>query len=474
MATYSIAVTDDIQIVAAANLEDMTTYVLLEHEDWFEPEIAFIRALLHPGVRAYDIGANHGIYALGMAARLSSTGHVWAFEPTAKPLAMLRQSIALNGFADRVTVMPVALSDHAGTARMGSSALSETNSLRHTGGETEEVRLETLDRVWADQGEPEIDFIKLDAEGEEENILAGGARFLTVNSPLIMFEAKSEAEHNLPLLEAFRARGYGLYRLLPEPGLLVPFVAGEALDTFQINLFACKPDRAARLEAEGLLASERIDPTALPPVDINSLTARPYARSWAADWGAADAGLACLLAAQERTRPPGARWGLLGQALLQTNAALADQPHPAVQMTRIRILRALGRYADALRCLRVLLEIPAADMVAGLRQRPFVPGLPAWEERAAVGGVETWCAALLADMQVRYAHFSTYFNQASWPAVWDARNNPDMTPAMRRSALLPLLRAGFGDRIPNGQEALLRVGPGHRNAAIWKSLLGAK
>jgi hypothetical protein len=41
--------------------------VLLEQEDWFEKEIAFVRRLLRSGMRAVDIGANYGTYTLAMA-----------------------------------------------------------------------------------------------------------------------------------------------------------------------------------------------------------------------------------------------------------------------------------------------------------------------------------------------------------------------------------------------------------------------
>ena len=50
------------KICVPAALDHITTYVLLEQEDWFEDEIRFVRRFLRPGMRAVDVGANFGVY----------------------------------------------------------------------------------------------------------------------------------------------------------------------------------------------------------------------------------------------------------------------------------------------------------------------------------------------------------------------------------------------------------------------------
>ena len=469
--TCAIEIEDGVKITASFNLNDMTAHTLLEYEDWFEPEIKFIRSFIAPGMNAYDIGANHGVYAFAMAARLAGDGHVWAFEPTRKPLAMLAASLAANDFAGRVTVVPCALSDRAGVSRMGVSALSETSSLHYGEGETEEVRLQTLDAVWREQGEPRIDFIKLDAEGEEENILKGGRRFFAEQSPLLMFEAKNSDQHNLALLQAFRDMGYDLFRLPPGLGCLTPFDDGEELDPFQLNLFACKPDQAARLESRELLISR---PAIMPTGDLmlrRPLAARSYAAAFASGWRKADEAVGCLLAAEERDRDPASRRDLL----LHSLALLENDPHPSACFTQIRGLRAVGRYADALWRLRRLPVMEPAALAAALTERPFAPPFPAWDDRpAADGDAAAWCAAVLADAWVSCSHYSIFFDQATWPHLWAQRDNPNLTAGMRRRLLLPMLRMGARGRIPPGcEDVLLRNGPEHRNADVWRRLLGA-
>src|SRR5689334_11219087 len=78
----------------------MTTYVLLEQEDWFEKEIAFVRRVLRPGMRAIDIGANYGLYTLAMAQNVGPEGAVWSYEPASAASDCLRRTIARNGLTN--------------------------------------------------------------------------------------------------------------------------------------------------------------------------------------------------------------------------------------------------------------------------------------------------------------------------------------------------------------------------------------
>ena len=98
----------------------------------------------------------------------------------------------------------------------GSDIPIELNSLVRgeapTGG-SETVSLSTLDGCLETHRWRDIDFMKIDAEGEETNILKGGARFFAEQSPLIQYEIKAGSELHLDLVEAFAALEYRSYRL---------------------------------------------------------------------------------------------------------------------------------------------------------------------------------------------------------------------------------------------------------------------
>jgi protein O-GlcNAc transferase len=252
-ATFEIA--GGARIVAPDSLDLITPYVLREQLDWFEDELPFLRRVILPGQRAIDVGANYGVYTLSIAQLVGPSGAVWAFEPASATASLLAQGIAANGF-DHVSLETSALSSERGSAQLSLHASSELNALVR-GGETaslsESVRVDTLDDCMERLGWRDISFVKIDAEGEESNIIKGGRRFLSEQSPLILYEVKNAMDEHYELETQFAAIGYSSYRLVPGLNLLVPFDRNAKPDGFLLNLFCCKQDRAAALMQRGLL-----------------------------------------------------------------------------------------------------------------------------------------------------------------------------------------------------------------------------
>lgn len=255
MRTSTLEITGGVQVVVPDSLNLLTPYVLFEQRDWFEDEIGFVRRLLRPGQRTIDIGANYGVYALTMAKIVGPTGTVWAFEPASSTASLLLQGVAANNFS-HVVVECSAISSACGTARLALNDNSEFNSLVREelpALTTETVAVVTLDDCLIRYGWKNIDFMKIDAEGEEKNIIAGGRRFFTECSPLILYEIKAGADLHLDLVQHFAHIGFESYRLIPGLDLLVPFDVDSQPDGFLLNLFCCKKDRAALLAEMGLL-----------------------------------------------------------------------------------------------------------------------------------------------------------------------------------------------------------------------------
>ena len=247
--TATLEIAGGVRVVTPDSVTLLTPYVLYEQQDWFEDEIVFLRRLLQPGQRAIDIGANYGVYTLSMAKSVGPTGAVWAFEPASSTAAFLAQGIEANKFT-QVTLERSALSRECGTAQLTLNDNSEINALVRAGqsaGASETVRIVTLDDCLQRYGWKDIDFVKIDAEGEEARILEGGRRFFADCSPLILYEVRVDQAFHLELVGRFAALGYESYRLVPGLGLLVPFDAAATPDGYLLNLFCCKQDRAASL-----------------------------------------------------------------------------------------------------------------------------------------------------------------------------------------------------------------------------------
>lgn len=259
LATEFITLNTGIEICAPADVNLMTNFVLREQGDWFEDEIHFVRAFIKEGMNVMDIGANYGLYATAMAANIGQAGHLWCFEPTPNTAQALTDTINKNNFQERTTIVEAGLSDHEGEASFYMSPNAELNSLTPDESQDMEkvtIKLKTVDQCADELNWPKIDFIKLDAEGEEVNILKGGEKFFAEHEPVVMFELKHKESINLPLIDAFEDIGYQPYYLVPGLNVLAPFDKKGAFDGFLLNLFAVKSSRIPELVAQGVVVQE--------------------------------------------------------------------------------------------------------------------------------------------------------------------------------------------------------------------------
>jgi FkbM family methyltransferase len=159
----------EVTLAVPASLQSITTYVLLEQDAWFEKEIDFLRNWLQPGMTVIDIGAKVGVYAVPMAQWVGRNGRAFAYEPGSETRAFLERGGELNAAAN-LQILPFVLSDGVREGRLVFGVSSELNALGD-GGFGETVRITSLDSEEAAHGWPSPDFIKIDAEGEEERII---------------------------------------------------------------------------------------------------------------------------------------------------------------------------------------------------------------------------------------------------------------------------------------------------------------
>tara|TARA_R110001592_G_C13189203_1_gene752166 strand:+ start:3381 stop:4754 length:1374 start_codon:yes stop_codon:yes gene_type:complete len=256
--TTFITLNDGTEICAPEEINLMSNFVLLEQGDWFEDEIHFVRNFIKPGMIALDIGANYGLYSTAIAKNLGEKGKLWCFEPTPNTAKALRSTIEKNNLKKQVEIIEAGLSDHIGTATFYLSPNAELNSLTSentTSSESLTINLLTLDQCKQDHNWKTIDFIKLDAEGEEANILKKASKTLEECSPLIMFELKHGKEINHSLIDDFKRLGYAPYYLISSLGILAPLNLSNPVDGFLLNLFCCKPSTAKKLKKDGILVS---------------------------------------------------------------------------------------------------------------------------------------------------------------------------------------------------------------------------
>ncbi len=157
--------------------------------------VATAIADLATGSILLDVGANVGFTAIPMAVQRPDC-QILAFEPVPANADCLRRNIQTNGISN-IKVFEVMVSDVPGTAMMTDSGpwsfASPSGKVRS--------RSVTLDDYFM----PAVRFIKIDVEGYEPNVLAGAAKLLSDNHPLLCMEFNSYAlllHHYDPLIFA--------------------------------------------------------------------------------------------------------------------------------------------------------------------------------------------------------------------------------------------------------------------------------
>ncbi len=149
-------------------------------------QISLFLEQLKPGHFVLDIGGNVGQYSVLFASLVSATGQIISFEPDRSARAVLEKNLSLNGLSDRVVVEALALFDVAGAHLLFSNGQADaTAALIRPAGDNEKhgvleqlVKTERLDDYLASRNLGCPDWIKLDTEGAEINILRGARETL--------------------------------------------------------------------------------------------------------------------------------------------------------------------------------------------------------------------------------------------------------------------------------------------------------
>lgn len=445
-----VRIAGDVSAAVPNQLHLLTTYVLVEQETWFEDEIGFLCRTLEPGLRMLDVGANYGMYSLPLARLAGPDGQILSVEPSRETSDYLRASAGLNQLG-RMQVIRVALSNRIGTAQLRLETDSELNALvgNTQGGTdaTETVLVTTLDALAAEYDCSALDFLKLDAEGEETRIVAGGTAFLRSESPLVMYEIKHGDKLNLQLVAALSALGYASYRLVPGLDILTPFDPEAAIDPFQLNLFACKPDRAARLEVAGRLAQS------MRQVDTVGV-------------GSA---LDCYRQAHDATLLPAARMAALNAADRKLSAACDGETDTYTLSSAARVAWELGERRRALALLsRAEALCNKAD--PGDPREPFLAPSPAFDTIRSEGRHAAWLTAALLDQFVVLTAYSTRFcGPEILPLLERIKETGFQRAPMERRRQLMRLAAGLQSALEPA-DCLTATRPDNLNPAIWASV----
>ncbi|HDY73029.1 MAG TPA: FkbM family methyltransferase [Candidatus Jorgensenbacteria bacterium] len=188
-----------------------------------QESISLLDQFIHKNFVCIDVGANIGVYTIPLSQKACK---VIAFEPYFQSL--LKENIVLNK-ANNILVREVFLSDKEGEADLFTSAVPSTNNTRTIvpmfSGIVKEARVKvsTLDK----EIRVKVDFIKIDTDGADPNIILGSKNLIEKHHPIILFEicgSRTEEYENVlnRAIEYLKKQKYSL-SLISNKGHLTPF-----------------------------------------------------------------------------------------------------------------------------------------------------------------------------------------------------------------------------------------------------------
>lgn len=199
--------------------------------EWSESEVALFRDLLKPGDTVVEAGANIGAHTIALASIVGSNGQVLAYEPDERNCKLLRDNVAPHAY-----VCQFALGKDHGLAVLnwqrgnpGGTSVAVPDLLSHS-----DCRVIPLDMQTAGNVETNlcnhVDFLKIDVEGMELDVLQGAEQTIQRDRPLIY------AENDRPgatekLLAWFTEHGYKVYQHI------APLYNPNNFQGYKVNVF---------------------------------------------------------------------------------------------------------------------------------------------------------------------------------------------------------------------------------------------
>ena len=170
---------------------DLIFNALREYGEWAQEELDMLSRFVRPGDTVLDIGAFIGTHARAFSQMVGAQGIVHAIEPNERIYRELFKNAQLAPYSN-IKTYQVALGARKQTqfllqgdllGNLGASQVLEDDR----DASTTVIEQESLENL----GLPRIDFIKIDVESMEYDVVVGGIRAIRQHAPVIFLEANS-------------------------------------------------------------------------------------------------------------------------------------------------------------------------------------------------------------------------------------------------------------------------------------------
>jgi FkbM family methyltransferase len=243
-------------------------YLFVERfREWVNWDKRVYLSFVRSGDTVLDVGANVGAHAVFLSHLVGMRGRVLAFEPLPANIDALNQTLRRRGRFANVSIFPLAVGNPESASRTVTMKvpvedLTQASLQRQTMGSWEgmadvrefSVPLASLDAEKTVQSLQHLEFVKIDVEGGELDVLRGASYTLSRHLPLIYCEAYDKWEASFgykpaDILSFARSLGYSAARIFSRgrvhPVRLDQAVAGDLFNTSSDVLLFAERHRAA-------------------------------------------------------------------------------------------------------------------------------------------------------------------------------------------------------------------------------------
>lgn len=146
----------------------------------------YLERIIRPNQVVYDVGAHVGFYTLLFSRLVEPGGHVYSFEPLPTNLVYLQHHVDSNRLRN-VSIVGSAVGSSDGSCWL--TVVESQTAMAHVAS-AGEFRVEqiTLD-TFVSRGHPPPDFMKIDVEGAEVDVLKGSKDILEIHRPPLYLAA---------------------------------------------------------------------------------------------------------------------------------------------------------------------------------------------------------------------------------------------------------------------------------------------
>ena len=199
--------------------KDLITEHLHKYGAHTRNELAMVKSFISKDDVIFDVGAHIGSYAIPLAKVLSGNGKVYAFEPNPSSYYLLKHNIYLNDLHGKVFCQKKAIGEKPGVLKVEFDQLagnSGSNTIVNKKSDGFYIDFDSIDAFVKRNSIGKVDWLKVDVEGREFEVLKGAENTLSTFKPNVyleicrdqLFKFNSNPENIFDKMSAF---GYKMY-----------------------------------------------------------------------------------------------------------------------------------------------------------------------------------------------------------------------------------------------------------------------